>query len=76
MREKCPKSLHDYWNFREELTIEDGLIIKCECMLIPNSLREEILGRFMKDIWDRRSVSYERGQQCFGREYCQSGQRL
>ena len=25
-REKCPKALHNYWNFREELIIEDGLI--------------------------------------------------
>ena len=25
-REKCPVSLYDYWNFREELTIEDGRI--------------------------------------------------
>ena len=43
MREQCPKSLHDYWNFREELTIKDGLILKREHTLIPPSLREETL---------------------------------
>ena len=26
-REKCPPLLHDYWNFREELTVEDGLLL-------------------------------------------------
>ena len=43
VREECPQSLHEYWNFREELTIEDGLILKRERLLIPPSLREETL---------------------------------
>ena len=43
MREQCPQSLHDYWNFREELTIKDGLILKREHTLIPPSLRKETL---------------------------------
>jgi hypothetical protein len=42
-REQCPQSLYDYWNFREELTVEDGLILKQERILIPPILREETL---------------------------------
>ena len=37
-REKCSKALHNYWNFREELTIEDGLIQKQERIVMPNTL--------------------------------------
>lgn len=42
-REKCPVVLHEYWNFREELTIEDGIILKGDRIVVPTSLRKEIL---------------------------------
>jgi len=41
-REECPQSLHDYWNFREELTIEDGLVLKGYHIVIPPT-RPEVL---------------------------------
>ena len=43
LRKECPSMLYDYWNFREELTIEDGLILKGERIVIPPTLRPEIL---------------------------------
>ena len=42
-QEKCPEALHDYWNFREELTVEDGLILKGDCIVVPPTLRKEFL---------------------------------
>ena len=42
-REECPEYLHDYWNFREELTIEDGLLLKGDRVVIPPTLRPEVL---------------------------------
>ena len=42
-REECPQLLHGYWNFREELTIEDGLVLKGDRIVIPPTLRPEIL---------------------------------
>lgn len=42
-REECPQSVHDYWNFREELTIENGLLLKGDRILIPPTLRPEVL---------------------------------
>ncbi len=42
-REQCLQSLYDYWNFREELTVEDGLILKQERIHIPPVLRDETL---------------------------------
>ena len=41
--EKCHKALHTYWNFREELTIEDGLILKQERIVMPTTLRRGTL---------------------------------
>ena len=43
-REKYTPLLHDYWNFREELTVEDGLQLKGDQILIPPTLRPEVLG--------------------------------
>lgn len=42
-RSMCPPLIQDYWNFREELTIEDCLILKCDRLVIPKRLRPEIL---------------------------------
>ncbi|XP_048589536.1 uncharacterized protein K02A2.6-like [Nematostella vectensis] len=47
-REKCPSMLYDYWNFREELTIEDGLVLKGKRIVIPPTLRPEILDTLHK----------------------------
>ena len=40
---EVPKEIQKYWTFREELTIEDGLILKGMRIIIPNKKREEIL---------------------------------
>ena len=48
-REKCPPLLHDYWNFREELTVEDGLLLKGDRILIPPTLRPEVLDIILQD---------------------------
>ena len=40
---EVPQILHPYWTFREELTIEDGLILKGTCIIIPASMQETIL---------------------------------
>ena len=33
---QVPPMLHSIWTFREELTIEDGLILKGTRIIIPN----------------------------------------
>ena len=40
---EIPQVLHPYWTFHEELTIEDGLILKGTCIIIPTGKREAIL---------------------------------
>ena len=40
---EIPQILHPYWTFREELTIEDGLILKGTHIVIPTTKQESIL---------------------------------
>ena len=42
-RSQCPQELWDYWNFRCDLVLEDGLILKGDRVVIPESLRGQIL---------------------------------
>ena len=42
-RSQIPVFLHPYWNFRDELTIEGGILMKNSKVLIPESLRQKYL---------------------------------
>ena len=42
-RQQLPERLQNYWNYREELAVEDGLIFKAHRLVIPASLRAEYL---------------------------------
>ena len=41
--QELPKELQTYWTFREEMTVEDGLILKATRIVIPPSMRESTL---------------------------------
>ena len=43
LRKQCPQELWDYWNFRCDLVIDDGLVLKGDRIVIPQSLKKEIL---------------------------------
>ena len=42
-RKQCPQELWDYWTFRCDLVIEDGLILKGDRIIIPEPLRCQVL---------------------------------
>ena len=42
-RSECNKNLQDFWNYRDELSVLDGLVLKGSCIVIPESCRDEIL---------------------------------
>ena len=44
-RENTPTSTQEYWNFREEITIQDGILYKGLRMIIPLSLRADMLNK-------------------------------
>ncbi|XP_062568920.1 uncharacterized protein K02A2.6-like [Saccostrea cucullata] len=42
---EVPVAVRNYWNIRDELTVQDGLIFKSNRVLIPEVLRPEMLSR-------------------------------
>ena len=42
-RKGLPPSLRQFWSYRDELSVEDGLILKGERVIIPQGRRSEIL---------------------------------
>ena len=42
-RKQCPKELWDYWNIRCDLVLEGGLILKGDRVVVPESLRAQVL---------------------------------
>ena len=42
-RSECSDNLKDFWNYRDELSVLDGLVLKGTCIVIPESYRDEIL---------------------------------
>ena len=44
-RKDLPTSLRPYWSYRDELAVEDGLVLKGERVVIPQEMRKDILQR-------------------------------
>ena len=42
-RSDCPAFLHAYWNYRDKLTVANGLILKGTRIVIPKSLQPDVL---------------------------------
>ena len=42
-RSQIPVFLHPYWNFRDELTVESGILMKNSKVLIPETLKQKYL---------------------------------
>ena len=40
---RLPQELHLYWNFREDLSVKDGLVTKSSRLLIPSTLRWKVM---------------------------------
>ena len=40
-----PQELHMFWNYREDLSMENGLITKGARLLIPSTLRKKVLNQ-------------------------------
>ena len=42
-RGECPRNLLEYWNYRDELSILDGLVLKGTRIVVPTQCRNELL---------------------------------
>ena len=38
-----PKEIQPYWTFQEQITIEDGLLLKGTCIIVPQTLHKEMI---------------------------------
>ena len=43
IRSECGNNLQDFWNYRDELSVLDGLVLKGTHIVVPESCRDEIL---------------------------------
>ena len=44
-REECPRNLLEYWNYRDELSILDRLVLKGTRIIVPTQCRSELLDK-------------------------------
>ena len=44
-KEQVPLHIQGYWHFREEVTLHNGVLLKNQCIIIPHSLRYEMILR-------------------------------
>ena len=44
-KDECHDATKPYFNYREELTVVDGLVLKGQCIVIPNKLGQSCLAR-------------------------------
>ena len=42
-RDELCVDLQPYWSYRDELAVIDGIILKGKCIIMPNSLRDQVL---------------------------------
>ena len=44
-KDQVPLNIREYWNYRDEITLYNGIILKNQRVIIPKALRPEILSR-------------------------------
>ena len=45
MKDECHDAIKPYFNYREELTVVDGLVLNGQCIVITSKLRQSCLTR-------------------------------
>ena len=67
-----PQELHTFWNYREDLSMENRLITKGARLLIPSTG----MSRYMMDIWALRSACSKQEIQYSGQAFPMTFERL
>ena len=65
---RLPQELHPYWNFREGLSVEDGLVTKSSRLLIPSTLRWKVMAQIHDRHQDIEKCMLKQGRAYFGQE--------
>ena len=56
-RSECPAHLHPYWNYREELTVSNGMILKGSRIIIRSPYKQMCYNNYIMHIKVQRNVS-------------------
>ena len=62
----CEPMIRQYWPIRDELHVIQGVVYAGERVIIPNSIRSEMLQKRHEIISELRNVVPERGPSCIG----------
>ena len=62
IKDKSPIETRPYWNYRVEISCYEGLIFKGHRIIVPHSLRPEILHRMLEKV----NAEHEGEVKCFG----------
>ena len=65
----CHPLLLDYWNFRDEISLEDGLLFKEHRLIIPESLRGKVLQMIHEGHYGVEKSQPERQSSGLGKHY-------
>ena len=62
-RKSVPEEIRGFWSYREEITADNGVLFKLDQIIVPSSLREEMLRKTHKAHQGSDS-SIRRAQEC------------
>ena len=75
-RRILPCELHTFWNYREDLSMENGLIIKGARLVIPSTLRRKVLEQIHEGHLGIEKCMLKQETQYFGLEFPMILERL
>ena len=65
-KKNLPTDPHEFWNHREALSIESGLITCGNRIIVPKEMRAEMLRYIHRDMRAKKDVYCRLGTQYFG----------
>ena len=77
-RKSVPEEIRGFWTYREEITADNGVLFKLDQVIVPSSLRAEMLRKMHKahqgsdSIRRPRECLFWHGMQSYIRETCLS----
>ena len=52
-RDQAPVNIREYWNYRDELSLHNGILFKGSRVIIPRVLRPEVMSKIHSSHFNR-----------------------
>ena len=56
-KNQLPQDIRAYWTFRDHMAVIDGVVIKGKCIVIPNTLQQQVLGSYILTTWASKKLN-------------------